>query len=167
MPNMLVAPTNRGHSGLPDHTDDPLALTAIDHYFHLYYWTRGNHDSKGILQELTGRGTAQIQFKSAADKFSLIDLPTTPVIIPRGKNGATLCARLRIAEEPWQIRYLARRLQRYTVNVWPGQYRRLVDDRKLETWHDKIYVLTDMSLYSETIGLLHQDGSDDEMQEIA
>jgi hypothetical protein len=92
------------------------------------------------------------------------------VIIPWGKNGATLCARLRIAEEPWQIRYLARRLQRYTVNVWPGQYRRLaiiVDDRRLETWHDKIYVLTDMSLYSETINLLHQDGSDDEKQEIA
>ena len=103
----------------------------------------------------------------ATDKFSLIDSPTTPVIIPWGENGAALCTRLRIAEEPWQVRYLARRLQRYAVNVWPGQYRRLVDDRNLETLHDKIYVLTEMSLYSETIGLLHQDGSGDEMQDFA
>ena len=69
MPNMLVAPTNRGHSGLPDHTDDPLALTAIDHYFHLYYWTRGYHDIKGLLPEPTGRGTAQIQFKPRPTSF--------------------------------------------------------------------------------------------------
>lgn len=73
------------------------------------------------------------------------------MIIPWGENGAALCTRLRIAEEPWEVRYLARRLQR----------------RNLETLHDKIYVLTDMTLYSETIGLLHQDGSGDEMQEFA
>jgi hypothetical protein len=44
VPNMLVASTNAGAQVLPDHTDDPLALAAIDHYFHLHYWTRGNHD---------------------------------------------------------------------------------------------------------------------------
>ena len=166
VPNMLVASANAGAQVLPDHIDDPLALAAIDHYFHLYYWTRGNHDTKEVLPELTGRGIAQIQFKSAADKFSLIDSPTTPVIIPWGENGAALCARLRIAEEPWQIRYLVRRLERYAVNVWPEQYHRLVDDGKLEILHDQIYVLTDLSIYSETIGLLHQGASDDEMQEI-
>jgi hypothetical protein len=88
------------------------------------------------------------------------------VIIPWGENGVALCAQLRAAEESWQIRYLARRLQRYAVNVWPEQYRQLVQEDKLETVHEYFAVLTDMSMYSESIGLLHQDASGDVAQEI-
>jgi CRISPR-associated endonuclease/helicase Cas3 len=149
---------------LPDHLDDPLNLAAVDRYFHLHYWTRGNHDAKGVLPELTERGIAQIQFKSAADKFALIDSPTTPVIIPWGAEGAELCDQLHAAQVPWQIRALVRKLQRYTVNVWPEQYQSLISAGRLEGVHDQYRVLADMRLYSEATGLAH--ASDDGMQEV-
>ena len=151
---------------LPDHQDDPLNPAAIDQFFHLYYWTRGNHDTKEVLAELTERGVAGFQFARAAEKFSLIDSPTRPVIIPWGENGMALYDQLRSAEESWQIRYLARRLQRYTVNVWPGQYQQLVEEGKIEKVHEYFSVLADMSKYSDNIGLLHQDASGDVTQEI-
>jgi CRISPR-associated endonuclease/helicase Cas3 len=143
---------------LPDHLDDPLSLEAVDQYFRLHYWTRNNHDAKGVLPELTERGVGEIQFRTAAEKFALIDSPTRAVIIPWDVEGAELCARLRKATEPWQIRYLARRLQRYMVNVWPAQYQQLLAQGKLATVHEQYTMLADMTIYSASLGLLHASG---------
>src|SRR5262249_33790970 len=53
------------------------------------------------------------------------------------------------------------RLFIWTAHQFLLSSQRLVDDGKLETLHGQIYVLTDMSLYSERIGLLQQGASDE------
>jgi CRISPR-associated endonuclease/helicase Cas3 len=168
IPNMLLAPANATRQILPDYLTDPLSLEAVDHFFHQYYWSKVDYDRQEILAELTSHGVGNFQFAQAA-RFALIDSPTQPVIIPWGAAGETVCHHLRrldVGDRPGLLRRLARKAQRYSVNVYPQELEILLAAGTIETVHEKFLILADRQLYSPTIGLLRQDAGADVPDEI-
>jgi len=103
------------------HKDSMLSLAAIESYFKLYYWTRESlWDKHGVCDafKLDGRNREMpflFNFKTAAERFKLIENGSRPVVVPWEKDGAALCERL--AATPFLDRETARRLQRFTVQI--------------------------------------------------
>ena len=169
--NALKAAANACQQILPDYMSDPLSLEAIDHFFRQYYWARGNYDTKEILSCLTARGAekGEFQFQSAAE-FALIDSPTRAVVIPWQAAGTELCAQLRqpdLLEQPWLVARLARKAQRYAVNVWPDEFAQFRDTGRIVAVHGEWWLLRDASAdYSPVTGLVRHDASGDVVNEI-
>jgi CRISPR-associated endonuclease/helicase Cas3 len=168
--NALKAAADACRQVLPDYTNDLLSPMAIEHFFRQYYWTKGNYDIKEILPELTQRGAEKGCFQfGAAARFALIDSPTQPVIIPWGTEGETLIAQLRqpdLLEKPLLVAKLARKAQRYSVNVYPQEFQILRDNHRIEQVHDEWWFLPDLTEYSPLVGLLRQDASGEVVEEI-
>jgi CRISPR-associated endonuclease/helicase Cas3 len=103
------------------HGDDPLSLEAIERYFRLYYWDQTQRwDEHGILDCFTLDGGNPIfpflfHFATAAKDFQIIHENTRTVVIPWNCEGQELCDKLR--KLPSLNREIARRLQRYTVQI--------------------------------------------------
>lgn len=139
---------------------DPLDLASIESYFRTHYWKHSDSmDSKGILS-CWPKGMTSLddllgfKFKTCAEQFRLIDDYSEPVIVPYGQKGKALCSELRITFDPREIRRLARRLQRYTVNIPILQHARLLQAGILQPLHDdSFYVLNSDPHYSEFFGL--------------
>ena len=144
---------------LPLYEDDPLSLKAVEHYFRLYYWEQNDRwDSQGILGRFAllpkePELPFAFGFHCAAKNFRLIEDSGQPVIVPWGKEGRTLCERLRECRAT-PDRALLRRLQRYTVSIPKGIHRRHVGN-SIQLVHDRYPVLVSPEThYSETLGLL-------------
>lgn len=90
-----------------------------------------------------------LQFKTYAQKFKLIDDWSKPIIIRYGDNEA-LIEELRYAGIS---RDLMRRLQRYIVNVSPKALEELHSKGLVEAIHKDIYVQEKNDLYDEEVGL--------------
>ena len=103
------------------HGEDPLSLDAIERYFRLYYWDQTQRwDEHGILGCFTLDGGNPIfpflfHFATAAKDFQIIHENTRAVVIPWNCEGQELCDKLRML--PSLNREIARRLQRYTVQI--------------------------------------------------
>jgi CRISPR-associated endonuclease/helicase Cas3 len=101
--------------------DDPLSLESIERYFRLYYWDQTQRwDEHGILDRFKLDGSNPtfpflFHFAAAAKDFRLILENTRPVVIPWNDKGEELCDTLR--KLPCLNREIARRLQRYTVQI--------------------------------------------------
>jgi CRISPR-associated endonuclease/helicase Cas3 len=161
--NALKAAANACLQVLPDHADDLLTPEAIEAFFRQYYWSRGNYDTKEILPLLTQRGAEQMQFQFAsAAAFALINSPTQAVIIPWLAEGEELCEQLRqtdLLDYPWLVAKLARRAQRYSINVWPDEFMKLRASGKIELVHEEWWILRDSADYSPMTGLIRQIAS--------
>jgi CRISPR-associated endonuclease/helicase Cas3 len=141
---------------LPLHAADPLSPAAIEAYFHLHYWRSGDQtDAKRILDcfpplqsEASFLG---LQFKDCAERFQFIESSYQPVLVPYGE-GRALIAELRATYEPAAQRHLARRLQRYVVQV-PAPAALAHRGRGLVELHERYLVLDDDTAYSDELGL--------------
>lgn len=126
----LADTANAGAQVLETHAADPLALEAIERYFKLYYWDQTSRwDEKGIMGQfnMDGRNPSLpflFNFATVAQDFRLIDDNTRPVVIPWGEEGTALCDRVR--HVPALNREIARRLQRYTVQL------------RAKTWYEQL-----------------------------
>ncbi|MCR6654785.1 MAG: CRISPR-associated endonuclease Cas3'' [Opitutus sp.] len=146
---------------LPRHIGDPLAPAAIEDYFRLHYWRHEDQiDAKRILEcfprDSPARWTPEhfflLQFKDCAERFQFIESAYEPVIVPYGDRGRELVDALRAAFDPAQQRTLARRLQRYVVQI-PEPVAHAFLGRGLVRLHDRFLVLEDDAAYSPTLGL--------------
>lgn len=146
---------------LPRHLADPLSPAAIEDYFRLHYWRHEDQtDAKGILdcfpqehpQAWRPEHLLLFQFKDCAERFQFIESATSAVIVPYGKHGRELVDRLRHTFDPAGQRDLARRLQRYVVQI-PEVVARASLGRGLVQLHDRFVVLDDDTAYSPTLGL--------------
>jgi CRISPR-associated endonuclease/helicase Cas3 len=144
---------------------DPLELETIEHYFKLYYWDQTSRwDAKNILRSFNLAQDKEFpflfDFASVARDFRIIDENTKPVIIPWGKEGTDVCAKLRIL--PALNRDIARLLQRYTVQIhtrtWLDQLNRTIEP-VLEGTVGILISLQDY--YSEDFGLHIDDPTGD------
>lgn len=137
---------------------DALLPSAFERYFPLYYAGFPSRDEHGIVEHLKKNAGLEFEFRTAADKFKLIDdADQSTVIVPyagaKAESIAPLIAKLRRGDAD---RWLLRKLQRYTVTV----RRKLVD--KWAAQGDVlelgagmgIYLLTDELRYDERLGLL-------------
>ena len=141
------------------HGDDILSLAAIEDYFRLYYWQKADGlDEKGILAMLqAGCQNGDFPFKSVAERFRFIENEMKPVIIPFDSQARSLVQTAEHCDHPAS---LARRLQRYTVSVYPSQWQRLLCAGSIELKAGMFPVLVDEGLYRDDVGLVADDPND-------
>lgn len=93
---------------------DPDSPETYKKYFKSLYSRVNSHDASGIMELLAKDVQAlRIQFRTAAEKFRLIDDYSRPVVVRYG-GSEKLLTRLR---EAGPTREMMRGLQRYIVNV--------------------------------------------------
>ena len=136
--------------------DDALSPASFETYFPLYYAGFASRDKHGIVDRLRKNSRFEFEFRSAADKFKLVDdEDQATVIVPYASEGKTsidpLIEKLRRGDTD---RWLLRSLQRYTVTV-----RR----KQVESWQARgdvrelvpgMYLLIDHLRYDDRLGLL-------------
>ena len=113
-------------------------------------------DKQGVIKAFTqGIKGCEFPFRTVAEKFRLIDRNTYTVYIPYGE-GAALFQRLQDGE---CSKGLYRKLGRYAVSVYDKHFQALYNAgalltaREVPALDEDSAILTDLTLYSETMGL--------------
>lgn len=138
------------------YSSDILSLEAIEEYFKLYYWTKGDAlDEEGILSDLqAGCQKGDFPFKTIAEKFRFIKEEAKPVIIPFDEEARRLIRSLDYRNYPASI---SRKLQKYTVSIYPNEWNQLVSIGSIKLKTDMFPVLVDETLYNQYLGLCGDD----------
>lgn len=142
--------------------EDPTALDAFREYCRDLYWVKGEDalDEKRILARITERERSlEFPFETIANDFELIESCQEPVVTPWDDAGRQV---LRALERESSSGRVARRLQRYVVQVSPSARRRLVKrgDAGLfrnEEFGPRFVVLSSPDLYRQDVGLVVVD----------
>ncbi|MFU2207532.1 CRISPR-associated endonuclease Cas3'' [Solidesulfovibrio sp. C21] len=151
-------------AGIMRRYPDVLSPEAVEAYFRELYWMAGKGgldalewDRKGpdvlvgIVNALQSDGNRwNFPFRKVADAFQFITSCYRPVIIPWDEEGEKIVAGLRHAEHAGK---LARRAQRYTVQIPPWEFAALEGDGVLECVQERFFVLGDMRRYDDEEGL--------------
>jgi len=140
---------------------NPLTPELFKNYFKHYYSKVGKDglDKSGIEEMLTkDAGQCHIQFRTAAEKFQLIDEDgSVAVIVPyadpenASRDSRPLIVRLRAKE---LHRDLLRQLQRFIVSVRKYEFDKLFKDGDLEELAPGLWVLKNETAYRDDLGLL-------------
>ncbi len=130
---------------------DPTTRQAIEAYFNLLLVLSDKKafDAKEILADLNR--TDGFDFKTAAEKFKLIENNTVAVIIPYDDEVWKLIDRLAFTPYPTTI---LRKLQPYTVNIYEREFEDLNAQGAIEMAADAYAVLKGMSFYSQETGII-------------
>ena len=136
-----------------DHCPDIASREAVHTYFSTLLDLKGT-DAQDAHHILTLMESEFFPFRTVAERFHLIDSPTTTVYIP-WEEGAELVELLRSGQ---YSRTLYRRLGQYGVSVYPQHLTALEQAGALEHLEDGSVVLRDVSLYAEDTGLTLEAG---------
>lgn len=145
--------------------DDILSLDAIEEYFKLYYWTKGDKlDEEGILESLQeGLKDVDFPFKTISEKFKLIKDFKKPVIIPFNDEARKLISSI---DSPHNPAKLSREFQKYTVSIPLWQWDNLFNIGSIKLKSNLFPILVDEMLYKPDIGLCADDPSKREPDEL-
>jgi CRISPR-associated endonuclease/helicase Cas3 len=135
--------------------NDPLNYDVFENYFSELYWKANSLDAKGIVSLLdpykNDLQECSIYFRSAAERFHIIDESLQKTILIRYGDGESLIDLLKsIGPDRW----LLRKLQRYTVNVYNDDFYQMLKRGSIEEIYPNIYAIASSSEYSTEIGLL-------------
>lgn len=138
---------------------DPLDYSVFDKFFADLYWKVNSLDSKGIVDLLKpDQRECGMQFRTAAEKFRIIDDKAQKSILVRYGEGNKLIGMLKsMGPERW----LLRKLQRYSVNVYSGDFANLLNQRSVEEIVPNIFAITTSMQYDKVKGLLVDEIPDD------
>lgn len=136
---------------------DPAAPETMTRYFRSLRDLTGDAlDRQGVIAAFTqGIEGCEFPFRTVAENFRLIDRNTYTIYIPYGE-GTDLLRRLQDGE---CSRDLYRKLGRYAVSVYDKHYQALYNAgalltaREVPVLDEDSAILTDLTLYSETMGL--------------
>ncbi|MDY0040030.1 CRISPR-associated helicase Cas3' [Desulfofustis limnaeus] len=139
-----------GRQLLVEQKFDPLALERFEQFFRLLYWIRGSLlDRENILELIGNDPELRISFRTAAEKFKLIDEGAyVPVLVHYEKGGKLIELLRRQGPERW----ILRQAQRYVVNLPRNVHERLVADRAIEEIHLGIFAQGHGNLYDDNLG---------------
>ncbi len=153
-PVSLKAATDLGKECLQTAPDNPLSLKGFTHYFEQLYWSKGETglDQKNILSDLVKPGELTFNFRSAAEKFRIISDGTEALLVPYKNDD--LLKQLKY-EKP--DRWLLRKLQRYTINLYPEEIRKLQSECASVELLPGLNLLKDPTRYDTLKGLLLAD----------
>lgn len=133
-------------------TDDPLAPERFTAFFRELYWIQGEDrlDAHAILHDLKADEGFLFSFRSAAEKFKLIDdSAQAPVVVAYGEEGVTLVDQLsRMGPERW----LLRKLQRYVVNLPRSLHELLRLEGAIREVHPGVFIQGHAALYDDDLG---------------
>ena len=131
---------------------DPLNYDLFEKYFAELYWKANSLDSKGIVSLLNpDQQECGVNFRTAAGKFRIIGESLQKTILVRYGEGEKLIDLLKLKGPD---RWLMRKLQRFTVNVYNHDFNQLNRRGSIEEVHPKIFALSSNLDYSKETGLL-------------
>ncbi len=141
---------------------NPLSRKMFTKYFERFYEATHSLDKHDIQRLLTPQGNGddqlQVQFRSAANKFRLIDQSGQAVIVKYTTDeNDKIHALLGTLQKDGPQRWLMRKLQRYSVNVYEYHFKRLLENHEVEEIRPGIYVQLSDTLYHPTLGLLTEE----------
>jgi CRISPR-associated endonuclease/helicase Cas3 len=115
-------------------------------------------DSRNIMDcfEKGIPGEVNFDFKTAAERFKLIDERTLSVVIPYNEAARSLLKEVRFTSFPASY---SRQLQLYTVNIYPQEYEALENRGLIDPNYAPFAVLGDMNFYNAETGLLIPESS--------
>jgi len=138
------------------HHDDFMSLGAVSEYFRTLYWMKGEKlDEYQILDDLgEGGKNGDFPFRIVDEKFTLIKDGAESIIIPWNREAEKIISGLRYSQCP---ACLARKAQRFTVQVYPKVLGSLERAGSAERLHGQYCVLTNMDIYRDDLGLCPED----------
>lgn len=137
---------------LRNRTGDPLALECFEPYFdRLYYGI--DLDKKGIVRDLTPGAKLEVQFRTAADRFRLIEDEDQATVFVRYAGYEGIDALLGKLEKDGPDRYLMRKLQRCAVTVRRKVVERMVQVGDVAEVQPGCFVQRNDLLYDPVLGL--------------
>ena len=157
-PGLLAKGEQACRSVLHGHAGDPLDRALFERYFRQLYY-QCDLDKHGIDKLLTVDGkTLAVNFRTAAEKFRLIDDADQASVIVRYRGpqeqDATVDQYLAQLRRDGTARWLMRALQRYTVTIRQRDARRLLAQGDIEELLPGLFVQVSDVLYHPVLGLL-------------
>lgn len=164
-PGLLRKAQQSGQEVMRLSEGDPLTRERFEAYFRHYYASLNSLDKADILARLDmhniGTNCAEsakckFNFRTAADKFRLIDEEGQTAVIVRYSESAKLIAALESSKnmEPHQRRGIQRRLQRYTVCIREHECKKLCDSNDVKEVFSGVFVQQTTGLYDAKLGFL-------------
>ncbi len=151
---LLTIGTQTAISLLSGFEGDLQAPETFKAYFNSLFAAVKNLDKSNVLRKLQKNAdVCQIQFRTAAQEFRMIDdQETVSVFVRYGEEGGEVDRWLAmLAKQP--ERWLLRKLQRYTVNVYRYQLQVLVRRGEFEEIAPGYYAQSRSGVYNEKTGL--------------
>jgi CRISPR-associated endonuclease/helicase Cas3 len=147
------------------HYQDPLSLKAVKEYFQTLYWLKGDYlDESQILKIiLDGNRTGDYPFRTIDQKFKIIQDYMEPIIVPWNAEADSLIRELRYTEYPGAA---ARKAQRFTIQIPPQTFFKLLSEGAVERIQERYNVLTNKDIYREDLGLCPEDPSFHEVESL-
>jgi CRISPR-associated endonuclease/helicase Cas3 len=140
-----------GRQLLVDEETDLLAPERFEQFFKTLYWIKGaGLDRQGIMGLLANDRELRVSFRTAAEKFCLIDDAASASVVVHYDEGSKLIELLR-RQEP--ERWLLRRLQRFVVNLPRSIHGRLTAEGAIEEIRPGIFIQAQGNLYDKQLGL--------------
>jgi CRISPR-associated endonuclease/helicase Cas3 len=156
-PRELVRFAQAAREVLRLHGDDPLSPAAIERYFRLLYWQKGDKELDGcdLLGLLRGSRPDSLPLETLAAKFRMIDNAQRPVIVPYDDAARKALDELRFAQG---CVGLARKLQPYVVQVSRQGFDELhragaIQAVAPEKWGEQFMALVNVDLYDWRWGI--------------
>ncbi len=134
---------------------DPLARGNFSHFFRLFY-DEAELDEKEIGRLLTPGDGLEVQFRTAARRFRIIDETGQAVLVRyyRDEDDREIDLLLNTLRTEGPSRWLMRKLQRYSVNASDWHFRQLQDDCQIEEIHPGIWAqMEGTTIYDPVLGL--------------
>ena len=155
--------------------EDLLSVDAMSAYYVKFYAERKeelsyNADDIGAATDLVDllslssvrSGLARLDgdrpfhaqaFRTAGERFQVIDDNTASVIVPDNDEAIGLISKLRSESFEWEVTRLLRTAQKYTVEIFPAVEKKLLEKRAMELLPCGAYVL-DEAFYDKKIGII-------------
>lgn len=130
---------------------DPMARELFTRYFEHFYLKADSLDKQRIQDLLTtdARGL-KIQFRTAAEKFKLIDDVESQAVLVWYGESQTLIGKLK---KDGPERWLMRKLQRYSVNLPRRAVDKLIQSGEVQEVWPGIFAQAVSTLYDDEVGV--------------
>lgn len=157
-PGLLRRAADTTASLLSGSSDHPLTRDLFSRYFERFYMRVTSFDEHGIVELLKPDGSGddqlKVQFRTAAQRFRLIDESGHRSILVRYGESPALIGRL---QKEGLERWLMRKLQRYTVSLPEYQFRKLLNNGDISEIYPGMFAQTADVLYHPQLGVLLDD----------
>ncbi len=147
---------------LHDPHQNPLQRKLYQSYFEQLYWKAPSLDKQGIeallKEDGEGEDRLKVQFRTAAQRFQLIDESGYRSVIVRYGDSPALIGKL---QKEGPERWLMRKLQRYTVSLPEYQFQKLINNGDIREVYPEIFAQTSDMLYHPDLGVLVNETNPD------
>ena len=149
---LLTQARNTSVSLLYGFQGDIQSPKTFKRYFDKFYAEVGNHDKNNVLKKLQQTADElKIQFRTAAQRFKMIDdKDTVSVLVRYGDNDSLLSILAKGEPDRW----LLRKLQRYTVMLYKYQFEKMLYRGEIEEICKGFYAQSASGVYHDKLGLL-------------